>query len=776
MAWVDFFNGTNLIGSVTNPSPPTVYQLTWSGVGNGSYLLTAVAHDSFGPIVTSSPPVSVAVGTLATNAPVFYWSNLTVSVAEGAGTVTLHVLKNANSVAANIGFSTRDGSATSGGDYSNIVGSLNFAAGETVKAVVIPIIQDLLNEGSQFFFVTLFPPSEGSIAGGNEATVTIVDDDVPGTNSFLGQFPPSAPPSPLGNLRMNIAPANIFPQWKLSWETDWRDNVTMLRGMTPGNYEVVFKPVAGWLEPLATVVAVAGGVTNDFFPAYSNSTASLIGSLVVTIQPPLLASAVSTNARGQWRRQGEGSWHDSGERLDGLAAGSYTIEFKTVSDPVWLAPGAIVVSVPANAEADVTGNYYIANTSPGEGPRVLNTNEIRATAPPYGFCGQLLSPLGWGSGTVVKDRVVLTAAHVVFDDYALAYVPNSSVKWFFQRHAGTYEPAPQTPRGWIVMGGYAAQRTADANPGVASTAAQELDVAALFFNESAGRGGYSGYLVSTNDELINAAPLATIVGYPVESVPAAERGQMHATPLQHIQWNTALAPHVFPTTDVKTYPGNSGGPLCFQHMNSAWYPAAIFLGGSGNTVVRVIDSAAAGLIIAAEQAGNAGGQSSGGEPSVQPCLSCPPTGIYGYLDVYLTPTNIGALGGGYRFANVTNSVVHRDGYTRYQLVGNNERLTLNFLAAPRHIAPQPVTVSVPTGRTNTVFVTYKPWGRMQALDGNAFVVLGASGTVYRIDFKSNLNASAWTPLRTLTNGSTGVTLTNLVPGASHGFFRAVLLP
>ena len=48
VAWVDFFNGGALVGSVTNPP----YQLTWSGVGNGSYLLSAVVHDAFGPVVT----------------------------------------------------------------------------------------------------------------------------------------------------------------------------------------------------------------------------------------------------------------------------------------------------------------------------------------------------------------------------------------------------------------------------------------------------------------------------------------------------------------------------------------------------------------------------------------------------------------------------------------------------------------------------------------------------------------------------------------------------
>lgn len=186
-----------------------------------------------------------------------------------------------------------------------------------------------------------------------------------------------------------------------------------------------------------------------------------------------------------------------------------------------------------------------------------------------------------------------------------------------------YEPGPQTPRGWIVQDGYAAQRTVEGTPGASAPASQELDVAALYFvGETPGRGGYSGYLVSGGDERINAALLATIVGYPVEGIPAAQLGQMHATPLKRILWDTALAAHVFATTNVKAFPGNSGGPVFIPHTDGRWYPAAVFLGGSGKTVARVIDGAAATLIIATEQASNTDENNTGGGPPVQPDPQC----------------------------------------------------------------------------------------------------------------------------------------------------------
>lgn len=773
---VEFFAGPSLIGS----DAISPYSLVWSNAPAGSFTLTARATDNLGAQATSQG-VGVIITSFATNAPVFSWSNLVANVAEASPSVTLHLFKSVNSVAANIGYSTRDGSARAGGDvpdYVAVVSNLTFAAGETVRAVSIPILQDGLNESNHFFFVTLSPPTEGSITNGNEAQVVILDDDIPGTNSFLQSLPPSLPPSPLGSLRVNLSPSNIFAQWRLGWEVAWRDASSLVRGLPQGNYEIEFKPVAGYREPLSAVVPVLGGVTNNYAFVYPASQSSQVGSLLVTIQPSLVATAANVNERGQWRLQGEGSWRDSGGRIDGLPAGSHIVEFKQLTNTSpWVKPASLLVTVQANAESRPVGYYYVANTSPGEGPRLLDfENEIKlGLAPPYAFVGQILSDVGWGSGTVVKEKVVLTAAHVVFDDRELAYVPNYGVNWFFQRQAGVYEPGPQTPRGWIVQGGYAAQRTVEGTPGASAPASQELDIAALYFvGETAGRGGYSGYLVSGGDERINAALLATIAGYPVEGVPPAQVGQMHATPLKRLQWDTALAPHVFATTNVKAFPGNSGGPVFIQHTDAHWYPAAIFLGGSGKTVARVIDGAAATLIIAAEQASNTDENNTGGEPPVQPCLSCPPTGSFGYLDVYLQPSNIGTFGGGYRFRNTTNESPHAEGYQRYQLRGGVQ-VTLDFIPAAGHLAPLPVTASVQSSRTNTVVASYRAWGGV-AMDGGLLRLMGSSGGVYRIDYKTNLNDAIWRSVRTQTFSGTGLNVTNLVPGATNGFFRAVLLP
>jgi hypothetical protein len=104
------------------------------------------------------------------------------------------------------------------------------------------------------------------------------------------------------------------------------------------------------------------------------------------------------------------------------------------------------------------------------------------------------SDVGTATGFVVKPRVVATAAHAVFDEGTLSYTTGRSGS--FQRDRGTYEPKPQSPRGFYIFEGYAAQRAAEGTPGESSPESQNLDVAALYFLEDAGRGGSSGYLGS----------------------------------------------------------------------------------------------------------------------------------------------------------------------------------------------------------------------------------------------------------------------------------------
>ncbi len=249
---------------------------------------------------------------------------------------------------------------------------------------------------------------------------------------------------------------------------------------------------------------------------------------------------------------------------------------------------------------------------------------------------------------------------------------------------------------------------------------------------------------------------------------------MHATPVRAISWQRDGTNWIYTTTNVKAHPGMEGGPVCVPHTNGVWYPAGIYLGGSNETVVRAIDESVHALILNTFSQG-ALARATAGEPPrlATDCPSCSP-GIYATLEVSLSPTNIGALGGGFRFRNTTNGVIYREPFNRFFVLGNVP-WTIDFLPAPHSLAPVTRTLTTTAGQTSKTTGHYKSWGRMSHADGHP-QVLGSSGSVYRIDFKPALTTNAWTPVRTQTVGSAGVTLTNLVPGASNAFFRAVLLP
>jgi hypothetical protein len=135
---------------------------------------------------------------------------------------------------------------------------------------------------------------------------------------------------------------------------------------------------------------------------------------------------------------------------------------------------------------------------------------------------------GDGSGYLVSERVVLTAAHVIFNDTKLSFSTGpisdaqladfsaTGVRWRFQRMRGESEPVPITARGSYVLRGYASSRQG-VEPGQGTPQSQENDVATIYFNVPAGRGGFGGYLVSDASTEWTLSPrLKTFISYPLD--------------------------------------------------------------------------------------------------------------------------------------------------------------------------------------------------------------------------------------------------------------------
>ena len=109
------------------------------------------------------------------------------SVNEGAGHVDIAVTRTDTAGAATVDYATSDtfpisqdclfvnGVASSRCDYATTLGTLQFAAGESSKTIIIPIVDDNITDGNEAFTLTLSNPT-GAALGTSTATVTITDN------------------------------------------------------------------------------------------------------------------------------------------------------------------------------------------------------------------------------------------------------------------------------------------------------------------------------------------------------------------------------------------------------------------------------------------------------------------------------------------------------------------------------------------------------------------------------------------------------------------------
>jgi hypothetical protein len=727
-------------------------------------------------------------------------SSTAYAVPENAGFVAVTVLKSPNTLGGAVNFTTANGSAvayTEGfGDYQGSSGSLVFTPSQTSQTITVPIIDDPSYEGNQqfAFILTDVVGGNGSLGSPSSAVITIIEDDPPGsTNSFVEKVNPGSMPLHDGQLRVILQPlqvpepAEFDGRWRLAWESGWHNSGATLNGLSSGNYEVECKPVSGFLLPSNTIVPIRIEVPSTVTIPYQPNGSPGVGALAVILQPALVADNPVEVARGQWRLEGETLWHDSAFVVTNLIAGQQIVEFKSVPD--WITPAARQVSVESNRTSVIAATYLVANPPIGSSPTLVIFSNLQSPASEvtYAYNGQLVSQLGYGSGCVVKRRVVLTAAHVVFDDTTLSFVPE--VRWMFQRNASNpgapdpYEPPAQRARGWYVFGGYGAARRDDNSPGFSSPISQNLDVAALYFLENAGRGGQSGYLVSEpgGTNWLQASADKTLIGYPVEAVSEINRGRMHATLPANLNF-TRVIDRVFITTDIHGYPGMSGGPLCVKYTNGIFYPAGIYLGGSAQATVRAIDSAVADLINRAEISSYTGDNSTGGGViRISPFAGAGACG--GSLTVFIEPKS--ARDAGAKFQVISTDPVHQvlagqDLLSLRTIPLGKESFAIQFRTnVPGYFAPDYIAIqlncSINSGVTG-FYTVFPP--TLTFLNKTNLAIMGTTGTTYRIEFVDQLQAAnSWLPFSTsvLTNGW------NSVPGATlqrstNRIYRARWLP
>ena len=462
--------------------------------------------------------------------------------------------------------------------------------------------------------------------------------------SGLNRGFPGIPNASGGPVTVNLLPDGLLHGWRFVGEQEWRPSGVPAAGLAPGDREIEFRPVNGYIQPPAEQVTIASGAANAplqkrYFQTSAGSTGT--GGLKVTLKPDSIAdSSPDPNRpdRARWRLLGEddSAWLTSGATRSPLLPGTYLLEFKSVTGRTTPPVSSVVVTAGQTAAPIIT---YRPDAAIGQPPSALAFETVTGNGDgPYPYVGQIRSRSGAGTGFVVKPRVVATAAHVVWDDGTLSTAVG--LQWMHQRHRGEYEPLPLQPRGFYLYSGYAEQRIQDNSPGDSSPLSQNLDAAAIYFNEDPARGGYGGFLASDlpDNEFLLSNANKILVGYPLDGVAESSRGRMHATSPSNVPFVLASG-RTFTTSAIRSFGGNSGGPLCVQNVGGAYLPAAIYLGGNAQTVVRAIDSEVVDLFDRAQTSSGGGENNTGGGVTHSTVDSIGSDVEPGSLKVTLIPAN-----------------------------------------------------------------------------------------------------------------------------------------
>jgi hypothetical protein len=140
-----------------------------------------VFFESSATDMVPNPILAESIFAVAINGRVQFDAS-TFIVNENVGSASCSVTRTGNtSGAVTVHYATSNGTATAPADYAAVSGSLTFADGETTKTIVVPILDDNIDEPDETLSLTLSDFNAAAGAPGSLSTtlLTITDDDPP---------------------------------------------------------------------------------------------------------------------------------------------------------------------------------------------------------------------------------------------------------------------------------------------------------------------------------------------------------------------------------------------------------------------------------------------------------------------------------------------------------------------------------------------------------------------------------------------------------------------
>ncbi len=128
-----------------------------------------------GPWITD---VATSVAGPSGAKPIVRFRDGRLAISETGSAIEVMVQRQGGIDLISVEYETKDASAKAGEDYSAVSGTLHFAAGETSKTIIVPVLNDSVGEADEAFEVVLSNLSEGVALGSvTTSEVTIQNDD-----------------------------------------------------------------------------------------------------------------------------------------------------------------------------------------------------------------------------------------------------------------------------------------------------------------------------------------------------------------------------------------------------------------------------------------------------------------------------------------------------------------------------------------------------------------------------------------------------------------------
>ena len=157
----------------------------WTVANSGRSRITTWANAASDWVFKLQARGIVGVDAAAAALPELSFDNINITVDEDGSQAALSVeLSQASADTVTVAYATSDITAEAGDDYTETSGTLTFTAGETVMAIIVPILDDAIYEPTERFDVTLSNPTGATLPAFPGARVNIVDDESPPTASI----------------------------------------------------------------------------------------------------------------------------------------------------------------------------------------------------------------------------------------------------------------------------------------------------------------------------------------------------------------------------------------------------------------------------------------------------------------------------------------------------------------------------------------------------------------------------------------------------------------